>query len=190
MNILEKDIEDLLWSNLHDCELLISKGLPVDPGYHYIRQPELGGYGRPDIVGFYVNPKANGARTVNVIIIELKKEFINIDTLTQAYRYKTGIERFVEERYPGKIYLSFSIFLIGKKLDKNSDFVFLLQSLREIRLFTYSLDFKTGILFEKQSAAFTVSEENLPRKNETVDVILARIKKEKQVDLMKDYLPF
>lgn len=92
MNILEKDIEDLLFEGLTGgTDLLEQKGLSLYYD-HYLRQPQLGTYGRPDIVGYSVDLKKNGERHINICILEIKKDEIDLNTLYQVCRYQAGIK--------------------------------------------------------------------------------------------------
>lgn len=164
MNILEKDFEDLLWEGLNDQpKLLAERGLKHQRHSHYLRQPELGAYGRPDIIGYTVTKKVNGLRFLNVTIYELKKEEIDIDTLLQAGRYATGVERYFKTLDLTGTHLTIQIKLIGKSIDTKSDFVFLADQLSNVSLFTISLDLEHGMRFEHKSGYFKTSE-SLPKK--------------------------
>jgi hypothetical protein len=58
MNVLEKEVEDMLWQGIiEDRELVRRKGLVVWDNATYYRQFDLGSYGICDIAGFQIDPK-------------------------------------------------------------------------------------------------------------------------------------
>lgn len=92
-DLTEKEIEDFLWCFLRDTENSIPPpGIDVQfiRQSVFIRQMDLGSYGRADIVQVSIT-----GRHADIFIWELKKGGISIDTLAQAARYATGIERMI-----------------------------------------------------------------------------------------------
>lgn len=158
MNILEKEIEDMIWQGLEeDRRLLVKKGLVVWSNASYHRQVDFGSYGICDIMGLQVNPKERGYRTVNAHIIEIKKEEINSATFFQALRYAKAITRLVERRLKNTTCIC-GITLIGKTVDTKSDFIYLPDIIYNVALYTYKLNFKLGIFFQKESEYFITDE--------------------------------
>jgi len=143
MNILEKEIEDLICDCLdRDVSILRKRGLTVYP--YYIRQLELGSYGIADIVTF-----EKYGSTLYVKIFELKKEIIDTNTLVQAAKYAKGIDRMLKNYNIGNHGIVYSFALIGKTIQRNGDFVFLCDMLN-IDLYTYSIDMEYGVIFNKE----------------------------------------
>ena len=91
MNILEKEIEQLLFENLDDKDLMLSKGF-IHLSDKYYRQLDLGDYGVADIIGLSYKKDKLDNLSLEINIYELKKELIDVNTLLQASRYYKGIE--------------------------------------------------------------------------------------------------
>lgn len=158
MNILEKEIEDLIWHGInHDKSSLTRKGLFVSSDMIYRRQFDLGSYGISDLLGYSIRHKREGRRRVDVHLLEIKKDDVNIQTLLQALRYCKGIERILKERLNG-IDLNIRISLIGRRIEKDSDFIFMPDFFKGLELYTYHLDFNHGISFKPHSHYSQVDE--------------------------------
>lgn len=161
MNILEKEIEDLIYEGIcFQPALMRQKGLPVYHNTTYLRQFNLGSYGVADIIGFNISRKEAGYRSILFNVIEIKKDEINLDTLSQAVRYCRALRRLVGCRLRNTN-ADFGITLIGKKVDTNGDFVFYEDIFDVVRLFTYEIDFNKGIIFKEQTGFFH-GKERLP----------------------------
>lgn len=161
MNILEKEIEDLIWHGItNELGILNQKGLNINKEYRYLRQVDLGSYGRPDIVGFNFDLKYDGCRKVNIHLIEIKKEEVNENTFTQALRYCTGINRLISSSLKG-CSVSFKIDLIGKYIAGYSDFIYLPNLFRSVGLYTYHIGFNEGLFF-KEHKGYHLKDESFP----------------------------
>jgi hypothetical protein len=158
MNILEKDLEDIIWEAYEENpDILKHRGL-----YLYgtaFRQLNLGSYGIADIVtayvvknkGRYPNGNTYTERVITINVIELKKDLINVDTFLQAAGYCKGIQRFIEEFYPDFNFdIKFEITLIGKKVDLESNFCYL-PDVYNVSILTYHADIVNGFKFQKHN---------------------------------------
>lgn len=148
MNILEKDIEDLVWGAMSENPEILQKiGFPLPNGYKYFRQPNFGHYGIADLVGVRINRES-----VHIIIYELKKDEINTGTFLQAIRYGKAIK----EIYLKSInrYCSISYVLIGKSVDTKGDFCYITDAFHNVDYYTYSLDLITGLKFNKRQGYY------------------------------------
>jgi hypothetical protein len=176
MNILEKEIEDVLFETLtSNHSLLQQRGLFMPPTAEYARQIDLGTYGKPDIVGFTIHPKEEGYRRIDVIIYELKKEDVNVGTLMQACRYKKGIEEYLDHRGVKDAYLHTRVCLIGKTIEKRSDWVYILPFLENVSVYTYSIDLIKGIRFTS-SSNFSQVEPKFPYRESEYSELVALLR--------------
>lgn len=162
MDVLEKEIEDIIWDCLevYNTKVLEDRGLFVNQFASFFRQIELGSYGRADIIGVEVRPKNGGWRVIKLDVYEFKKDLIDVNTLMQAARYVTAIRRMINGSLK-QVQLIVSIHLIGKNINTNGDFVYLLNSIDHCYAYTYSIDLINGILFTRQYG-YKLTEENLP----------------------------
>jgi hypothetical protein len=186
MNVLEKEIEDMIWQGLiEDRPLLRKKGLWVWDKASYYRQVDFGSYGICDIIGIQVNPKEMGSRYMSAHIMEIKKEEINSATLFQAIRYAKAVKRIIEIKLKNTT-CECGITLIGKTIDKKSEFVYLPDVINNIALYTYKLDFKQGILFQRE-CDYHVTNESFPDYSEFnyafINMVAAQIKRKEAEDL-------
>jgi hypothetical protein len=148
MNILEKEIEQLLFENLDDKDLMLSKGF-IHLSDKYYRQLDLGDYGVADIIGLSYKKDKLDNLSLEINIYELKKELIDVNTLLQASRYYKGIESILNY-YELEVKLKFNIILIGKNVQTTTDFIYLTDLFDNLFYYTYSLDFTSGIKFIEQ----------------------------------------
>ena len=99
MEILEKDIEDVVWYLANNNrEKLYEIGFP-ELYSHTLRQVRLGEYGVADIIAWELisqNLGNNPFREASVQIIELKKDKIGPYALMQAHRYETAIREILK----------------------------------------------------------------------------------------------
>lgn len=148
MNILEKDIEELIFENIEDSELMKRHGFRKLEKKYY-RQPNLGTYGIADLIGVSITSHST-ARQISFTVYEIKKEQINTATLIQASRYIKGLKHLMKRFNHDKIVtVRYNVVLIGKSLDTGSDFVFLLDLIDNLTTYTYELDFIRGLVFVK-----------------------------------------
>jgi hypothetical protein len=156
MNILEKEIEDVVWES--SGIQLRERGLYLKIGSLKFRQLNLGSYGIADIVTFKfvretqlsrVRKYTNTEWVLQVDVLELKKEEVNIGTLLQAVEYCKGVQRFLEKRIDGNFQyrIEFGIVLIGKKIEMKSAFCFMPDFFKNLSLYTYQIDLEKGIRF-------------------------------------------
>lgn len=158
MNVLEKDLEDMLFEYLDDFDALLSKGF--EHGCHRkFRQVNFGSYGIADIIGISEYGNAE-SKFIQINIYELKKEEISVETLLQAVRYAKALKIIFNKSNPIDE-IAFSIILVGKTLRLNSEFVFLTDFYENLHLYTYSFDFNKGILFNKH-INYRLNNENIP----------------------------
>lgn len=193
MNILEHEIEDLVWNAIDSFEhdLLQKRGLPVSMDFNYVRQYDLGKYGRADIIGFKANPsfvaKGKKHRVIDVQIIELKRDKVNFETLLQAVRYAKGIQH---KSYLTKLryQYNFSYILIGKCLDLNTDLCYMPDVLPDVQIYTYALSITEGLKF-KQEKNFSLSHPNLDSNDTDLkDILLENV--QERVMHVRDSLHF
>lgn len=155
MNILEKEIEDIICECLDkDVNLLKQRGLYLHP--NYIRQLDLGSYGRADVVTF--NRIAYN-KTIEIDILELKKDLINESVLWQALGYAKGIERILDNDFDLSSHsIEIGINLIGKTIDLKTNFCYLTDFVTNINFYTYSADLEKGVIFERHRGFFGSNE--------------------------------
>lgn len=145
MNILEKEIEDVLFYALTELSQddLVERGLYRFDFYKYIRQLDLKEYGIADIVGYCIDEEQ---KKCHFEIYELKKESITTSTFLQAVRYAKAL-KLIYEYY----HCNISIKLIGKSIDKQTEFCYLPDVLSSVNFYTYSIDIHNGINFMEES---------------------------------------
>lgn len=146
MQISEKELEDYIFEDLtHNSGTgLRSRGLKTyhsallyDDKVHrckWLRQVELGPYGRADIVGFY-----RIKQTIFIEIFELKIVPIEVADLEQICRYQKA----VEDYFGGRFDLEFRLYLVGTDFKSGHYIHNNIYSLTVVD-FEYSL---TGIYF-------------------------------------------
>lgn len=148
MNILESEIEDIVWNAFtKEAAVLEERGFPYSENYTYVRQFDLGGYGRADIIGFKTERSSCTMfnRETDIQIIELKRHKVNCDTLLQVVRYARGIKHlFRHEKINHSV--SFSFHLIGRNV--NRDLLHLIGHVRRLYLYEYSLSLSDGLRFK------------------------------------------
>ena len=167
MNFLEKDLEQIIFEA--DKELLAEKGLRVNG--KLLRQVRIGNYGIADLVSIervYYHTYFERHFKGTITIYELKKDNISVSAFIQAIGYAKGIMRWMEQ-HPKKLKClnienyDINIVLIGKNIDKKSEFLYLADLLNNdslgdnslienfnlsLEMFTYDYDFN-GINFTK-----------------------------------------
>lgn len=188
MNVLEKEIEDMIWQGINENRpLLRKKGLWVWDKTTYHRQIDFGSYGICDIIGIQVEPKRHGFRHINVHVIEIKKEEVNNATFYQALRYCKAAKRVVAKRLTNTT-VDCGITLVGKTVDCKSDFIYLPDLFDNVALYTYKLDFKRGITFKREHG-YSLTDEKIPSLDELKKAAIATIGfKIRNVEM--DDLPF
>jgi hypothetical protein len=153
MNVLEKEIEDMIWEGYRENpELIRAKGLPIQGAA--IRQLYLGSYGIADMVTFRIL-KTVGRNNIKlrrlvVNVYELKKDEININTFLQALSYCKGIERYVNDNYDFDD-VQFTINLVGKYINTEGTFCFIQDIINNVNIYTYDIDWQHGIVFKNEN---------------------------------------
>lgn len=155
MRFLEQDLEEIIFKT--DNIKLNERGLDISGTK--IRQLRIGNYGTADIIT-YEKIKTPFDNYLDITIWELKKDIINTETLLQAIRYCKGVKRYLET-YRCFHNFNLKIKLVGKTIDKNSDFIYLTdffntddlnsdKGIKEVSFYTYEYDFD-GISFNQES---------------------------------------
>lgn len=157
MNVLEKEIEDLIYDSLKQgkSKILVDRGLrPICWFDTFKRQLDLGDYGRLDLVGFrYEHIDVDGDKKVlNIGVFEIKKGEVNNDTYIQAIRYCKGLQHYIGDKYPC-LTLTFKIILIGTSVSK-SDFVYLTDFTPNLSIYTTRIDLEKGVTFKLEQAYY------------------------------------
>lgn len=162
MNILEKEIEDVVYESLINYpNILFKKGLIVDQtsATVYFRQFNLGSYGIADLVGACKTVDDYNNKTLEITVFELKKDEINTGTLLQAIGYCKGLDK-MAYRFANNYSIKFNIVLLGKTLNKKDSFCYMADFVENLSVYTYSIDLIEGMIFR--------NEHNYSQKNEMV----------------------
>lgn len=184
----ERQLEDMLFEALVKGEynMLLNKGLHIDPTQKWYRQVNLANYGVADIVGFSVYPAEKNRRSITVKIIELKAVGFESRNLGQINRYATGIYRYLEsigtDYEKADIYIEKT--LIVKKDSLSQDSKYCLNFLENIEVFEFSFDLVNGVYFNRISSDWIMQHENNINFNNSH---LPRIKKELTYLMKKNF---
>jgi len=158
----EKDLEDIIYHDLTNKSITLSRGLELNHGSQILRQKKIGNYGIADLI---VIKKTNisGHRHYDISIIELKSKVIGIQAFFQALRYIKGIKSYLSKRIEShKIHLNYSIILIGERIDKSGAFCYIPELISDqqgfkgygcitnIDFYTYRYDVE-GLFFDKMA---------------------------------------
>lgn len=145
MEFFEKDLERIIYEA--DSLDLCDRGLVLAGKLK--RQLKIGNYGIADLVHLDRPIFSNGEIFVKgvITIIELKKDTISVSALVQALRYTKGITRYLKKNNPSILnYFDIKIYLIGRRIDKNSDLIYAPDIFKNVRFFTYDYTLK-GLIF-------------------------------------------
>jgi len=145
MEISEKELEDMIC--LENRSFLEERGLDF-PHEKLIRQLNLGVYGISDLIGIsYERESEDVVTSISIYVYELKKDHINQATLTQVSRYISGLKRYFSDlSIFENIEVKFMPVLIGSGVDLTGNFVYMLELVENIEVYTYSLKID-GIYF-------------------------------------------
>jgi len=178
MDFLEKDLEDIIWENLgkENVRKLYDKGLDLfsiineinssqdiieSPLMKY-RQLKIGNYGIADIVlvekNYDYGFKGEIVPGIDIYIIELKKGKIDLNAIKQTYRYKIGIERYLRQRGIKLHNIKIYPVVIGKKINEDHDWVYMAESLDNLRVFSYNYAID-GLSFEEETFYYHLIDE-------------------------------
>ena len=141
MNFLEKDLEDIIFNT--DNEKLRARGLLIYG--KKLRQVNLGSYGIADLITVktvLLNQEwheEKGHKLV-VTIYELKKDSLGFLAFGQLCRYKTAIERMLDNYNMYDYFVDYEInmVLIGKDIEQKNDFCYLVNNTEFLKTYTYS----------------------------------------------------
>lgn len=162
MQFLEKDLEDIIFTH-HDK--MQARGLSVCTHDLMYRQIQLGSYGICDCLGVNIYSD-HRYRAIDMFVYELKKEKIDFNTLGQAMRYKVALESIIGRHNINRTEINIYLILVGKSIEINGDFAFLLGRIPGILSYTYKYDFD-GIVF-RQERGYTQTYPNLPPANKHI----------------------
>jgi hypothetical protein len=132
MAFLEKNLEGIIYDAYQEKEgrdQLRRLGLNIGNESFIFRQVDLELYGRLDLITISTQFK-------RITIYELKKEKIDLGSLVQAAKYKTGIIHFIK-------------FLIGRTMCENDWLHLFNGTLNDITIYTYNYSLY-GISFDEQ----------------------------------------
>jgi len=113
---------------------------------HFLRQHEIKGYGRTDLIKFYISPGL-----LEVVILELKNEILNELHLAQLARYLVGAKwqaKRYARRFPG-YEIEVRGQLAGPFDPSANDLVWSLEQTQGIEAFSISLDMESGFRAEE-----------------------------------------
>lgn len=137
MNILEKEIEDIVYYT--SVQKLSKRGLNLYE--NRVRQVALGPYGIADIICYRkIDTK------YDIQILEIKKEEVSDSAFFQAIRYSKAVLHIIGEENIN----SLSIILIGKYIDRSEPLCYTPDIFHNLKIFTYSISIDLGILFRQE----------------------------------------
>lgn len=159
MNVLEKEIEDIIWQS--KWSEVRKRGLPIS-GYG-LRQYDLGSYGIADIITVNIHKlrdkkHKHTKRALHITVYEIKKDQINISTFLQAARYVRAAQ-IIANDLPYIREVTYEIVLIGKTIETSSDFCFLSDVFKRVSFYTYSISLEDGIKFNKENGFCHTNEQ-------------------------------
>lgn len=157
MQFLEKDLEDIIFTYHKE---MFKRGLTVCRHDLVYRQVPLGSYGICDLIGIDIYGGCK-SRAIDIFIYELKKDKIDYSTLGQAMRYRAALEQILKKINLKNTHLSIHLALIGKTIETNGDFSFLLGRMKGIFAYTYKYKFD-GIHFSDEYG-YVQTNPTLPR---------------------------
>lgn len=177
MKFLEKDLEEIVFETnnetLQERDLLLS-------GKKF-RQLRIGNYGVADIVTINRPEYFGGIHIRGTIqVVEFKKDKIGVSAFMQALGYAKGITSYLDKR--GLLdFFTIEIVLIGKEIDKSSNFIYLadLMKHRDMQFenddnnnicascYTYNMNID-GLTFESHSG-YKLIDEGFNTKKEEVN---------------------
>jgi hypothetical protein len=196
MNILEKEIEDLLELCINDSDFNLKALKNRDYDFDFStgkklikRQFELRGYGIIDLITIsfeeFFDYQDNSLNIIPVIkIYELKKEKIDVNSLMQLSRYIKGMKRYIHKIDKNilsdlnkiKICNNIRGILVGKSVQMNGDFVFLMELIRGVKVITYKLDMNIGLKFVEENFAYTPQNESFEFSSDALCEIIWEMK--------------
>lgn len=141
MKFLEKDLEDVVM-NLSESKMTeLGLDFLSGDGYNSYRQVRIGNYGICDLIFAKRYVFSNGGSTLQINVVELKKEVISMSSFIQLHRYMAGIERYFDKQ---GIRHEIQGVLVGRKIEQN-DFCYV-SNFSDVKFYTYDYDWD-GIKF-------------------------------------------
>jgi len=165
--ITEQELEDYLEEKIVDVLKLERKKCNIH------RQFSLHPYGIADLV---VTQKGDEPGEVDVYIIELKKGKLDENALIQLIRYVHAFEESVEENESENLKLTLFPVLVGSALNLSSGWVYLVEYVNRLQIFTYKLNLEKGIYFNEKNTDGWTSSEPKERLWEKLDDFLSEYK--------------
>lgn len=191
MEISEKKIEDLIVECISNGRLDKLRDRGLEDIYHYdrfYRQFNLGGYGRLDLVGMRYRHEPNSygcEKYLDILLIEVKKGEINVQTFLQSLRYCKGIEVLLRKY---NLKPNIEICLIGTSVC-NDDFVYASDFISNLSIYTLNLCLDNGISFKKESNYSLIGEKS-PIVSEATTADITKYIRDKVKSSRINYLPF
>lgn len=154
MDFLEKDLERIIMEN--DNYDLWECGLPIRGIKR--SQVSIGNYGISDIITYrHETEQINGKFFHHqfIQVFELKNLLIDMNTFLQGVRYVKGIQEYISKTGREKSLFHWELILIGRKVNTNSDFIYLPDLFPTPRIGNLNLKFFTykfsldGLLFHE-----------------------------------------
>lgn len=149
MQISERELEDYMFEDLihNQGSGLASRGIELtyhhflhrgkSPRIRWLRQVDLGPYGRLDIVGYY-----RIGYTVHVELFELKIPSIKIDDIEQICRYECGIRKYFGRHFTMDVHK----YLVGSGFESGH---FIHNQLYDLKIIEFEYDL-SGICFSQK----------------------------------------
>ena len=175
MEFLEKDLEQIIFET--NNATLQERSLWLR-GKRF-RQLKIGNYGIADIVTIdrpFRMDRDNIHIKGIIQVVELKKDKIGVSAFMQALGYAKGISSYLEKRDLLDLF-TVEIVLVGKYIDKNSSFIYLVDLMQQseeryvgdgnnnicISCYTYNMNID-GLTFESHSG-YKLTNEGFNSKN-------------------------
>ena len=157
MKFLEKDLEQIIFENIQTkdgCELLSKKGLDVSEPTKCYKQLRIGNYGVADLITIRkpvlkIYKDCSFHSSFHVCVYEFKKDKISMSAFLQAIRYAKGVKQYLKHRGFDESDILLSVTLIGKEIDRTSDFIYLPEFIKSeyLNLKFYTYDYELGGLY-------------------------------------------
>ena len=157
MKFLEKDLEDIIFDSIKDETdkyELVERGLVhIESVYYAAKQVRIGNYGVADLITMQ---RADGLLDIHVY--ELKRDMVGIESLIKCARYAKGIKSYMTTRFP-RIRINVNCVLIGSKIDGNSDWIYLFDTVMSgVSVYTYEYGLR-GLEFDLHSMNYSLITE-------------------------------
>ncbi len=158
MQLSEKEIEDYIFEDLtnNSGSALANRGLSTMyndligiadniPHVKWVRQLELGPYGRLDIVGYY-----KCYESIIIELFELKANPIKVDDFEQILRYDHALKEYAKTIFRVDISIQINKYLIGTGFESGH---YLHNNIPRLSVIEYSYDL-SGIQFNRRPGSW------------------------------------